>query len=97
MGTKSADVAVGGGPPANGWRFEKTGGPAQVASPGPNAVNTTVPVGAGAGAGAPVTVAVSRTGLPRVTGLSADVAMVTGAWVTTDASPGAPQGPVVGA
>ena len=74
----------------------KAGGPAQVGSPGPKALNTTVPVGGGAGAGAPVTVAVSRMALPRRTGPVAEVAMATAAWVTTEVSPGEPQGLVAG-
>ena len=52
----------------------KIGAPAQVGSSGPKRVKVTVPVGGGAGE--PVTVAVSEMGLPMVTGVVADVAMV---------------------
>ncbi len=77
VGTKSSDVAVGGGPPASGRAaLVRIGVPAQAASPGPKRVKVTVPVGAGVGAGPPVTVAVSRMGLPIVTGLVADVVII---------------------
>ena len=89
VGVKSSDVAVGGGAPPRGrGELVKIGGPVQVGLAGPKRVKVTVPVGAGV----PVTVAVSRTGLPMGTGLRAEVTMVTGLWVTTDASLGAPHG-----
>ncbi len=87
------ELAVGGGPPARATgALVKMAAPAQVASSGPNRVNTTVPVGAGAGAGAPVTVAVSEIGLPTVTVGVADVTMVATAGVKTTVSSGSPQG-----
>ena len=93
VGVKSADVAVGGGPPARGWfALVKVGGPVQMASSGPNAVKVTVPVGAGAGAGPPVTVAASEMEPPMATVGVACVAMVAGgAGATTDDSSGEPQ------
>ena len=91
-GTKGPEFAVGGGPPASGTAaLVKIGAPVQVGLFGPKRVNTTVPVGAGA-PGVPVTVAVSEMGLPTVTGVIADVTMVGVAWLTTDASLGAPHG-----
>ena len=92
MGVKSADVAVGGGPPARGRAaLVKIGVPVQVGLAGPNRVKVTVPVGVGAPA-APVTVAVSRMGWVRVTGVRALVTMVGCAGAITDASLGAPHG-----
>ena len=70
----------------------KIGMPVQVGLAGPNRRKVTLPVGTGDGAGDPVTVAVSRIGLPMVTGVRADVTMVGVTWLTTDASPVAPQG-----
>ena len=90
---KSAEIAVGGGPPPSGrLALVKIGAPVQVGLAGPKRVKVTVPVGAGAGAGAPVTVAVSRIGWVRVTGPNASVTMVANAGATTDASLGAPHG-----
>ncbi len=84
------------GVPARGrFRLVKAGAPVQVGSAGPYRLNETVPVGVGAGAGAPTTVAVSRMGAPRVTGVRAWVVMVANAWVTTDVSLVAPHGLVV--
>ena len=77
VGVKSAEVAVGGGPPASGRaELVKIGAPVQVGLAGPKRVKVTVPVGVGAGGRAPVTVAVSRIGWVRVTGLKAWVTMV---------------------
>ena len=67
-GVKSADVAVGGGPPPSGRAaLVKIGAPVQVGLAGPKRVKVTVPVGVGAGAASPVTVATSEMGVPIVT------------------------------
>ena len=89
MGVKSVEVATGGGPPPRGRpALVNMGAPVQVGLAGPNRVKVTVPVGVGV----PVTVAVSRMESPMGTGFRAEVTMVTGLWVTTDASLGAPHG-----
>ena len=98
VGMKLPELAVGGGPPASGrLALVKIGAPVQVGLPGPKRVKMTVPVGVGAGATPPVTVAVSVMCLPRGADAVAEVAMATGAWVTTDASLGAPHGLVTDA
>ena len=89
VGVKSAEVAVGGGPPPRGRpALVKIGAPVHVGLLGPNRVKVTVPVGVGV----PVTVAVSRMESPMGTGFRAEVTIVTALWVTTDVSFGAPHG-----